>query len=163
MKNTLKSKVPELNRVPKAFLEEQKENGLAGLVEPTAEERENLQEWAAMVWELVGGAMQKFPHPVVNLYLYDRGQCSGDFFEAEAICSNQEHTGTGAKRAIIGVDIEPVRRGGEYLAFLLLHEIAHAATAAAGHDCRFHQYLNYLLFSFNQKYGTSLMNDYIGD
>lgn len=48
MKNTLKPKVPALNRVPKAFLEEQKENGLAGLVEPTEEERGNLQEWAAI-------------------------------------------------------------------------------------------------------------------
>lgn len=163
MKNTLKPKVPALNRVPKAFLEEQKENGLAGLVEPTAEERENLQEWAAMVWELLGSTVQKFSYPIAGLYLYDHRQCSGDFSEAEGICSNQAHTGTGEKRAIIGLDIEPVRRGGSYLAFLLLHEIAHAATAAAGHDGHFHQYLNYLLYIFNQKYGTSLMNDYIGD
>lgn len=163
MKNALKSGVPTLNKVPKAFLEEQKENGLAGLVEPTVEERENLQEWAAKVWELLGSTMQEFPYPVAGMYLYDHRQCSGDFSEAEAICSNQEHTGTGAKRAIIGVDIEPVRRGGEYLAFLLLHEIAHVATAAAGHDDHFHQYLNYLLYSVNQKYGTSLVNDYIGD
>lgn len=163
MKNTLKPKVPELNRVPKAFLEEQKENGLAGLVEPTAEERENLQEWAAMVWELLESTMQKFLCPVVGLYLYDHRQCSGDFSEAEAFCSIQIHTETGEKRSIIGLDIEPVRRGGSYLAFLLLHEIAHAATAAAGHDDRYHQYLNYLLYSFNSEYGTSLVNDYIGD
>lgn len=163
MKNALKPKVPALNRVPKAFLDEQKENGLAGLVEPTAEERENLQEWAAKVWELLESTMQEFPCPVAGMYLYDHRQCSGDFSEAEAICSNQEHTGTGVKRAIIGVDIEPVRRGGEYLAFLLLHEIAHAATAAATHDSHYHQYLNYLIYVFNAEYGTSLVNDYVGD
>lgn len=163
MKNALKSGVPTLNKVSKAFLEEQKENGLAGLVEPTAEERENLQEWAAKVWELLESTMQKFPYPVAGLYLYDHRQCSGDFGISEAICSNQVHTETGAKRAIIGVDIEPVRRGGSYLAFLLLHEIAHAATAAAGHNTRFHQYLDYLLHCFNVEYGTSLVNDYVGD
>ena len=130
-------------------------------MEPTAEERGNVEKWAAMVWELIGGTMQKFPHPVSGLYLYDHRQCSGDFFEAEAICSNQVHTKTGEKRSIIGLDIEPVRRGGEYLAFLLLHEIAHAATAAAGHGGHFHQYLDYMILTFNQKYGTSLENDYI--
>ena len=162
MKNALvKPRMPELNKVPKAFLEEQKENGLAGLVEPTAEERGNVEKWSAKVWELIGGTMQKFPYPVAGLYLYDHRQCSGDFFEAEAICSNQIHTETGEKRSIIGLDIEPVRRGGEYLAFLLLHEVAHAATAAAGHDGHFHQYLDYLLFSFNERFGTSLVNDYI--
>lgn len=163
MKNTLKPGVPTLNKVPKAFLEEQKENGLAGLVEPTAEERGNVEKWAAMVWELLESTMQKFPYPVAGLYLYDHRQCSGDFFEAEAICSNQVHTETGEKRSFIGFDIEPVRCGGEYLAFLLLHEIAHAATAAARHDDHYHQYLNYLLYSFNAEYGTSLVNDYAGD
>lgn len=163
MKNTLKPKVPALNRVPKAFLEEQKENGLAGLVEPTAEERENLHEWGGKVWDMLGDAAQKFPYPVAGLYLYDHRICSGDFGISEGICSNQVHTETGEKRSIIGLDIEPVRRGGSYLAFLLLHEIAHAATAAVGHDDHFYQFLNYLLYSFNQKYGTSLMNDYIGD
>lgn len=161
MKNTLKPGVPALNKVPKAFMEEQKKNGLAGLVEPTAEELGNVEKWAAMVWELLESTMQKFPYPVAGLYLYDHRQCSGDFSEAEAFCSNQVHTETGEKRSIIGLDIEPVRRGGSYLAFLLLHEIAHAATAAAGHDGHFHQYLDYMILSFNQKYGSSLENDYI--
>ena len=163
MKNTLKPKVPALNRVPKAFLEEQKENGLAGLVEPTEEERGNLQEWAAMVWELIESTMQKFPYPVAGLYLYDHTQCRGEYGNVAGMCSFQHNLSTGGKRSIIGLDIEPVRRGGSYLAFLLLHEIAHAATAAAGHGDRYHQYLNYLLRSFNTEYGTSLVNDYVGD
>ena len=161
MKNALKPKVPALNRAPKAFLDEQKENGLAGLVEPTAEERGNVEKWAAMVWGLIGSAMQKFPYPVAGLYLYDHRQCSGDFGISEGICSCQRNAGTGEKRAIIGLDIEPVRRGGEYLAILLLHEIAHAATAEAGHDGNFHQYLDYLIYVFNAEFGTSLENDYI--
>ena len=105
MKNTLKPRVPTLNKVPKAFLEEQKENGLAGLVEPTAEERGNVEEWAAMVWEMLESTMQKFPYPVAGLYLYDHRQCSGDFGISEAICSNQVHTETGRNGLSLGLTL----------------------------------------------------------
>lgn len=164
MKRTpTKTRMPELNKVPKEFLLEQAESGLAGMVEPTAEERENVQEWGEKVWDMLGDTVQKFPYPVAGLYLYDHTQCTKMFALCEGICSNQQHTETGGQRAIIGLDVEPVRRGGPYLAFLMLHEISHAATAATEHGDHFHQYLDYLLHCFNAEYGTSLVNDYCGD
>lgn len=160
MKNVLKHEMPELNKVPEGFLLEQKESGLVGLVEPTREEWENMQKWASMVWDMLGDTVNKFRYPIFGLYLYDHRQCNGDFSICEGICSNQENTETGMKRSIIGIDIEPARRGGEYLAFLLLHEAVHAATGIVGHDNHFHQYLDYLIVCFNGKFGTQLANDY---
>lgn len=164
MKRTpTKHGMPELNKVSEKFLLAQAESGLAGMVEPTEEERKNVQEWGEKVWDMLGDTVQKFPYPIVGLYMYDHTKCTKMFAGLEGVCSNQQHTETGERRAIIGLDVDPVRRGGQYLAFLLLHEIAHAATAAIGHDDHFHQYLDYLIYSFNSEYGTSLVNDYCGD
>lgn len=154
---------PILNDVPSDFLREAKGFGLEGLYHPTEPEREMVQAQIGKVWELIGSTLDEFPFPVSGVYLYEDSACFGDYEGNDGLCANQEKVNSNRKRAIIGIGKSAIEAGEEYTAFLLLHEITHAATATTGHNERFHQYLNYLLFCFNQQYGTNLENDYSGD
>ena len=155
--------IPILNDVPSDFLREAKQFGLDGLYRPTEPERKMVQAQIDKVWELIGSTFDEFPFPVSGVYLFDDSVCYGDYEGNDGLCANQEKVNSNRKRAIIGIGKSAIEAGEEYTAFLLLHEITHAATATTGHNDRFHQYLNYLLSCFNQEYGTNLENDYSGD
>lgn len=158
-----KNGVPELNDVPADFLRQAKKEGLPTMKQPTEEERKVIEEQVSRVWALIGDTFLAYPYPVCGLYLFDDAAYSGELAGADGICCNRSNEESETKFSIIAIGESAAQRGGDYLAFLLLHEITHAATATAKHDEHFHIYLDYLLLSFNQRYGTTLKNDYIGD
>lgn len=153
---------PALNDVPAGFVRDITRIGCPGLLQPTKQEQTIINEQLEKVWKLIGDTMREYPYPVVGVYLYDDYSAEGEYCMADGMCSNQASTENTPRRAIIGIGRSAVNRGSDYLAFLLLHEIAHAA-AGIGHDDGFHQYLDYLIMSYNHEYGTELKNDYLRD
>ena len=155
--------VPALNAVPDDYITGEMKKGLAQTVEPTAADLKLIQEQTANVWELLRDEMVDYPYPVYGLFLFDHTQCSGEYGNIDGICSFQRNLSTGGKRSIIGINTHAVHEGADFLAFVLLHEVSHAAIGEDGHSVRFHQYLNGLIARFNQRYGATLENDYRGD
>ena len=155
--------VPALNAVPDDYIIGEMKKGLAQTVEPTAEDMKLIQEQAANVWKLLQGEMIDYPYPVYGLFLFDHTHCNGEYGNIDGICSFQYNLSTGATRSIIGINLHAVHAGADLLAFVLLHEVAHAAVGENGHSAHFHQYLDDLISRFNRRYGTALKNDYIGD
>lgn len=159
-----KNGTPELNDVPAEFLRQANKEGLPLMKRPTDEERKAIEEQVSRVWALIGDTFLEYPYPVCGLYLFDDIAYSGENAGADGICCSRSNEEAATNFSIIAIGESAVQRGEDYLAFLLLHEITHAATATGKHDEHFHLYLDYLLLSFNQRYGTALKNDYyIGD
>lgn len=154
-------KIPVLNSVPTGFLDTVKGDGLKRIVPADAATSKLIMQTVIRVWRILANTAPLYPFPVCGLFLYDPTECGGEFAVSNGICLQQQQIGSGDQRAIIGLATSAVSRGEDYTAFVLLHEIAHAATGD-GHTMQFQQYLDYLILTYNAKYGTNLQNDYSG-
>lgn len=155
------SRIPILNSVPAGFLDTVKGDGLKRIVPADATTSKLIMQIVIRVWRILAGTAPLYPYTIAGLFLYDHNECEGEFAITHGICLQQRRKTNGEQRAIIGLTTAAVSRGEDYTAFVLLHEIAHAATGD-GHTMQFQQYLDYLIMTYNAKYGTNLQNDYSG-
>ena len=160
--DTICKALPILNDVPAAFVRDITQIGCPGLLQPTQQEKALVEEQLEKVWQLIGDTMAEYPFPVVGVYLYDDLQAADEYYMTVGMCNQQAGMDKASSRALIGIGRSAVKRGDDYLAFVLLHEMAHAATSV-NHDDRFRQYLDYLIMSYNREYGTEIENDYQRD
>ena len=68
---------------------------------------------------------------------------------------------TGKVSYAIGISVEGLEFGVEYVQFLLLHELAHVATDS-DHTTAFHDQLNKMIQKFNAETGATITNDLFG-
>ncbi|MCD8051277.1 MAG: hypothetical protein LUE89_06320 [Clostridiales bacterium] len=113
------------------------------------------------VWSLFYGDFVKDGKPVLTvLFTWDGETSTGDF----APPNDGIYCGWG-DCAGIGVEKAAFLHDGDYLAFLILHELAHLRMGGGegdGHDADFENQLQYLLSVYNDAYGTHLINDFAG-
>lgn len=108
------------------------------------------------------------PLPLVAVYLYRQedqppGLMTTDgkpMREVDGISWKDVTTDKGELYAI-GLSLEAIGRGPEYLRFLFLHELAHIF-GGVDHSWRFHRQLDRLIAEFNQRTGGNIVNDRCG-
>lgn len=59
----------------------------------------------------------------------------------------------------VGISLEAVERGSEYVKFVFLHELCHIRVSGV-HSLAFHQQLDRMIERFNQETGSHIVNDY---
>lgn len=144
----------QINDLPYQFRYAQYQLGLYSLYAPTETELSLLSDAVKRAWELFSEELNNPLHaPVAGLFCYDMDRCSGKFNTADAICcpSPDGH--------YIGVSQQAVERGGEYVQFLLIHELVHALTDTV-HTPHYEATLDEMLMRYNARFGTNLKNDY---
>lgn len=154
-------RVPMLNVVPPDFAESAKSSGLKRILTADVPTKKLINRIIFRVWRILGGATKQYPFPIKGVFLFNAEECTGDFDGCDGMCMNQARTITADKRAMIGISTQAAARGEDYVSLVLLHEVSHAATGE-GHTTQFHQYLDYLIMTYNAKYGTEIANDYSG-
>lgn len=97
--------------------------------------------------------------PLEALFLFDMKDQS-------RVCdgwSNTTTTPEGEQFSAIGLSLQAIDRGADYLQFLFIHELTHLMLPAeCNHGEDFHSLLDYLLDKFNRATGKHLVNDYMG-
>ncbi len=150
---------PPLNRIPVTDLERMKRDGLENLYAPTQAEARTLETVFRRVWDLFYDDFVKNGSPIVSVFFtWDGDTSTGDFGPPnDAICCCwEDHAAIGIEQTAFSHE-DPEN----YLALLLLHELAHLRVKD-DHTAEFENDLNYLLSEFNRTYRTVLANDFSG-
>lgn len=153
---------PQLNQIPAETLARMERDGLGRLYTPNHKEAERLEKVFGQVWDLFYDDCVKDGKPVLTvLFTWDGATSTGDFAPPnDAIyCGWEDHAGIGVEKAAFLHD-------GDYLAFLLLHELAHLRMGGGeegeAHNADFENQLQYLLGVYNDACGAHLENDFAG-
>lgn len=106
-----------------------------------------------------------FPDLVAKLatiYLYNMGeQRNEELRQSDGMSWKYCDERTGNVSYAIGISVEGLEAGAEYVQFLLLHELAHVATDS-DHTTAFHYQLNEMIQKFNAETGATITNDLFG-
>lgn len=106
-----------------------------------------------------------FPDLVVKLatiYLYKMDeQGNAELRASDGMSWKYCDEKTGTVSYAVGISVEGLEFGDEYVQFLLLHELAHVATDA-DHTTAFHDQLNEMIQKFNTETGATIINDLFG-
>lgn len=148
--------LPQVNDIPADCLRAVKIDGVARRYPINPKQRKAVDEQIKNVWNLFGGIIDCLPLEICGIYVYDMNECKGMFATSDGVESEQP-----GKRAVIGIAVSAIERGGEYLAFLLMHEISHIAAGAAGHSPHYEAFLDWMILNFNRRYGANIRNDYV--
>lgn len=104
--------------------------------------------------------------PLVSVYLYRQAdQPPGLRTDSGAPMSSvdgiqwTDATPDRGKLYAIGVSVEAVDSGPDYLQFLFLHELTHIFSGGE-HSPKFHRQLDALIAKFNRQTGSHIVNDY---
>lgn len=96
------------------------------------------------------------------IYLYNMGeQGTVKLRKSDGISWKYRDPKNGKVSYAIGISVEGLEAGTEYVQFLLLHELAHVATEA-DHTTAFHEQLNEMIRKFNAETGAMITNDLFG-
>lgn len=162
MEKTQKRVVPpQLNRISAEDLQRMERDGLGRLYTPNRKEAERLEKVFGQVWSLFYGDFVKDGKLVLTaLFTWDGDTSTGVFGPPNdgICCCWGDHAGIGVEKAAF-------LRDGDYMAFLLLHELAHiirSGDEGEDHDTDFEDLLDYLLLQYNKTFGTHLQNDFAG-
>jgi len=99
----------------------------------------------------------------VYLYTWQQSvQRVEKFCRVDGYSSFSRNYETGERVSSIGVACEAIGRGEDYIALLLLHELAHLLLPQEGHGKYFHAELDDLIAQYNARFGSHVQNDYYG-
>lgn len=149
---------PALNDIPSQALRQMQSEGLSRRFPISEEQEAMVNQQIRQVWSVADLYLPLLSFPVAGVFSFNMAECKGDFKQVDGICCNQTSP-TGEKLSLIGLDISAIEQGGKYVAFLLLHELAHA-TGTGDHSPHYHAFLDNLIAAYNHIYGTDIQNDY---
>lgn len=99
---------------------------------------------------------------LATIYLYNMGeQGNVELRASDGMSWKYCDEETGNISYAIGISIEALEAGAEYVQFLLLHELAHIVTDT-DHTTAFHNRLNEMIQIFNAETGATITNDLFG-
>ncbi|MGM9590200.1 MAG: hypothetical protein ACI3V0_08530 [Faecousia sp.] len=151
---------PKVNEMGAEIRRKLSIQGVRSIYQPDLETIQHIQRAVEKVWYL-------FPHeitgkhhpPIIAVYLYDSDVCLDDFKTAGGMCSTwfgeNGYTAIGIERAYLDAEDDD-------LAFILLHEFAHAFAPKVedGHAPEYHSKLDLMIQVYNNVYRTKVKNDY---
>lgn len=130
--------------------------GAVFCTDPTMKMR--LAEYVAPVAALFPDLMER----VAGVYPYFQSeQLREDLQENDGIAWKFVSVHSNEVRYVIGISVEALEAGPEYVQFLFLHELAHNMTDK-DHSTEYHRLLDSLIKQFNQATGANIVNDYFG-
>lgn len=141
----------KINKLSNDILQFMRDYGLTCLYYPDQQTCDRIEQLFGKIWNLFSKLNGRDGYTVEALFIYDREKCERHIGDA--------HTTMHKYRSAIGLDRSILDSDEDYLALLLLHELAHAL-GNLDHDDLYENFLNYLISIYNAAYDAHVTNDY---
>lgn len=140
--------------------------GATTLYHPPQKQLERLQLIFDRVWYLFPERITNPNQPTITaLYAYDSEKCEGSFQTAGGMCCFWLNENRLGGVAMIGIDRAYLTNSidDDQLAFIVLHEVAHACYCPEyeGHTPEYHAGLDLMISAYNRIYDSGVENDYL--